>query len=348
MAQPVPQTIVAPLTQAAVFLTLTVAPGREAEARLGLAEVSGLVRSVGFRAQEGGLTCVTGIGAEFWDRAFASARPSGLHPFIALDGGTHRAPSTGGDLFFHIRAVSMDICFELAHRLGLAFMGIARIIDEVHGFRYWDTRDLLGFVDGTENPAGPLAEEVAITGPDSDFPASSYLIVQKYTHDMDGWDRLSVEQQEDAMGRTKLSDIEYPDDAKPANAHITLNVVEDAEGNERQILRDNMPFGNVAEGVYGTFFIGYSADVTTTETMLERMFIGDPPGNTDRILDFSTARTGSLFFVPSQDALDDPDLLDAAVDRPRTTTPTDPSLGVGGLRGTPQLGAIPNTGRTLK
>lgn len=227
-----PQPVVAPLTPAAIFLVLTVDPGRESEAREALSGVSGLVRSVGFRAQEGRLTCVTGIGAQFWDRAFSAPRPSGLHPFIALDGGVHRAPSTPGDLFFHIRATGMDICFELAHRLGLAFRGIARIVDEVHGFRYWDTRDLLGFVDGTENPAGSSAARAALTRPGSDHPASSYVIVQKYTHDLDGWGGLSVEQQEDAIGRTKLSDIEYPDEAKPSNAHIALNVIEDRDGNQ--------------------------------------------------------------------------------------------------------------------
>lgn len=348
MSVPLPQPVVGPLTPAAIFLTLTVEPGRESEARAALAGVSGLVRSVGFRAQEGGLSCVTGVGAQFWDRAFRSRRPSGLHPFLALDGGAHRAPSTPGDLFFHIRAVRMDLCFELARQLGDALRGTARIVDEVHGFRYFEARDLLGFVDGTENPAGTRAEEVAITGPDADHPASSYVIVQKYTHDLDAWEQLSVEAQEDAIGRTKLSDIEYPDEDKPANAHIALNVIEDEEGNQRQILRDNMPFGSVGEGTFGTYFIAYSADVTTTETMLERMFIGDPPGATDRILDFSTALTGALFFVPSQDALDDPDLLGPP---PTPASPTNPgpgddSLGVGGLRGTPQLGSIPTPGRT--
>lgn len=348
MSVPLPQPVVGPLTPAAIFLTLTVEPGRESEAREALAEVSGLVRSVGFRAQEGGLTCVTGISSDFWDRAFRAPRPSGLHPFIALDGGTHRAPATPGDLFFHIRAARMDLCFELARQLDLAFSGISRVVDEVHGFRYFEARDLLGFVDGTENPAGQLAEGVAITGPDTDHPASSYVIVQKYTHDLEAWERLSVEDQEHAIGRTKLSDIEYPDEDKPANAHIALNVIEDEEGNQRQILRDNMPFGSVGEGTFGTYFIGYAADVTTIETMLERMFIGDPPGTTDRILDFSTALTGALFFVPSQDALDDPDLLDppSTSDSPTSPGPRDDSLGVGGLRGTPQPGSIPTPGRT--
>ncbi|MFV0433538.1 MAG: Dyp-type peroxidase [Leucobacter sp.] len=355
---PIPQPVVTPLTPAAIFATLVVEPGKHAEAREALGDISGLVRSIGFRSLEDGLVCVTGIGADFWDRAFTGPRPSGLHPFTPLHGETHSAPSTPGDLFFHIRAQRMDLCFEMIHRLALRLRGIARIIDETHGFRYWDARDLLGFVDGTENPQGALARHFALTDADADYPSSSYVIVQKYSHDLDAWRDLSVEQQEAVFGRTKLSDMEIPDDEKAPNSHLALNVIEDDEGNERKILRDNMPFGSVSEGVYGTYFIGYAADVTTTEQMLENMFIGDPPGNHDRVLDFSTALTGSLFFVPNQDALDDPDLLDAAED-PEPATEAAPlpdpasaelssqtaaaalapesSLGIGGLRDRPQF-----------
>jgi putative iron-dependent peroxidase len=366
---PQPQPILTPMTPAALFLVLTVEQGQEAAARDALSDVSGLVRAVGIRSLDGNLTCVTGLGSDFWDRAFTGAKPAGLHPFTALDGGTHQAPSTPGDVLFHIRAGRMDLCFELAHRLAFRFRGIATTEDEVHGFRYWDARNMLGFVDGTENPQGIVAEDFALTGPDDEHPGSSYVIVQRYTHDLDGWHGLNVEAQEDAFGRTKLSDMEIPDEDKAANSHLALNVIEDEDGNERKILRDNMPFGSVGDGTYGTYFIGYSADVTTTETMLRNMFIGDPPGTYDRILDFSTARTGSLFFVPNQDELDDPDLLDApesdahapddrrpddapAVVEPAPsggeegveagpeawgiTAPQDGSLGVGGLRGRPQ------------
>lgn len=358
---PIPQPILTPITQAAIFLVMAVEEGQEEAARDALADVSGLVRAVGVRSMEGHLACVTGLGADFWDRAFTAPRPSGLHTFIPLDGGTHQAPSTPGDIFFHIRAGRMDLCFELAHRLAFRFRGTAHALDEVHGFRYWDARNMMGFVDGTENPAGVLAEEAALTGPDSDHPSSSYVIVQRYTHDMDGWHELSVEEQEAAFGRTKLSDMEIADEEKAANSHLSLNVIEDEDGNERKILRDNMPFGSVSDGTYGTYFIGYAADVTTTEVMLENMFIGDPPGTYDRILDFSTAQTGSLFFVPSQEELDDPDLLDrvpetTAEDAPETTEETatavaeeptpaeaptsgtkpDGSLAIGPLRGTPQ------------
>jgi porphyrinogen peroxidase len=166
---------------------------------------------------------------------------------------------------------------------------------------------LLGFVDGTENPTGLAATAAVVVGDeDREFAGSSYVVVQKYLHDMAAWDRLSVEAQEGVIGRKKLSNVELSDEAKPSNSHVALNTIIDADGTQRQILRDNMAFGTIGEGEFGTYFIGYAATPRVTERMLENMFIGEPPGNYDRILDFSRAVTGTLFFVPTADFLDDP------------------------------------------
>jgi porphyrinogen peroxidase len=202
--------------------------------------------------------------------------------------------------------------------------GAVTVADEVHGFRFFDERDLLGFVDGTENPVGGAAFDAVVTS-EPGFEGGSYVIVQKYLHDMPGWNALTVEDQERAIGRSKLSDIEMPDDVKPPNSHVALNTIVDADGAERQIVRQNMPFGTVGRGEYGTYFIGYAAAPDVTEQMLENMFIGSPPGNHDRVLDFSTAVTGGLFFVPSADFLDD------IPDGP--AGPAGGSLGIGSLKG---------------
>lgn len=303
-----PQRVLVPPSPSAIFLTLTVRPGAEAAVKDFLADISGVVRSVGFRSREDKLTCVTGIGANLWDRTFSAPRPDQLHPFIEQRGDVHTAPSTPGDLFFHIRARRMDLCFELARQLVAQLADSADVVDEVHGFRYFDERDIMGFVDGTENPEDQEAIDSVFVSPgESDPEGSTYVIVQKYTHDMAAWDELSVEEQEAAFGRTKLSDMEFDDDDKAPNSHLILNTIEDEDGTEHKIVRDNMVFGSVESGEFGTYFIGYAADASVTEQMLENMFIGDPPGTYDRILDFSTAETGNLFFVPSQDFLDDPD-----------------------------------------
>lgn len=130
------------------------------------------------------------------------------------------------------------------------------------------------------------------------------MAVQKYLHDLDAWNALSVEAQELVVGRTKLTDIELADDVKPSNSHLALNVIADEDGNELKIVRDNMPFGSLGAAEFGTYYIGYAKTPRIIERMLTNMFIGDPPGNHDRILDFSTAVTGSLFFTPTQDFLE--------------------------------------------
>jgi putative iron-dependent peroxidase len=302
--------VLAPLTGAAIFMVLTINPGGEAATRDLLSDWAGLQRAVGFRAPGLPLACVAGVGSHAWDRLFTGPRPAELHPFPEIAGTVHRAVSTPGDLLFHVRHERMDLCFEFVTQAMNRLAGAVTVVDEVHGFRFFDERDLLGFVDGTENPVGAQAAAAALVG-DADpvFAGGSYVIVQKYLHDMAAWNALTVEDQEKAIGRSKLSDIEMPDDVKPANSHVALNTIIDPDGAQRQILRANMPFGEVGRGEFGTYYIGYAATPGVTEQMLVNMFTGSPPGNYDRILDFSTPATGILFFVPSADFLDDlPDL----------------------------------------
>lgn len=335
-----PQAVLTPPTEAAIFLVLTVDVGSEDAVRDLLADVGGLRRSVGFRVPEAALTCVVGIGAALWDRLFDGTRPAGLHPLPVFAGARHTAPATPGDLLFHIRAHRLDLCFELAGRLMDRLTGHVRVVDEVHGFRSFDERDLLGFVDGTENPEGPSAVDAVVVGEDDPaYVGGTYVVVQKYLHDLDAWNALSIEDQERAIGRTKLSDIELPDDEKPSDSHVALTTIVGDDGEERQIVRQNMPFGRVGAREFGTYFIGYAREPGVIEQMLTNMFVGKPPGNHDRILDVSTAVTGNLFFVPSAGFLDDPPPSPAA-GAPEPASADDPaaaaddSLGVGSLRST--------------
>ncbi len=333
------QPVLGPPSEAAIFLVVTIDHGAERIARDLLADLAGLRRAVGFRMPAGALSCVAGVGSAAWDRLFTGPRPADLHPFRELAGRRHQAVSTPGDLLFHIRAGQADLCFELAARIMDRLAGSVTVEDEVYGFRYFDERDLLGFVDGTENPSGLAASAAAFIGEqDPDFAGGTYVIVQKYVHDIAAWNALPVEAQERAIGRTKLSDIELPDDVKPGDSHVALNTITEPDGTQRQIVRENMAFGTVGRGEFGTYFIGYSATPSVTERMLENMFIGNPPGNTDRILDFSTALTGTLFFVPTADFLDDlpeppaPDGADSASTPPASDVVPDGSLGIGDLK----------------
>ena len=351
-AAAVSQLVSSPLTQSAIFLVVTINPGDENCATiLSLCtDLSALLRAVGFRSLEGSLSCIAGFGSEAWDRLFGSPRPAELHPFREIRSGPRHAISTPGDLIFHIRAKHMDLCFELATQIMARLNGAVTVADEVHGFRYFDERDLLGFVDGTENPTGnPAADAVFIRDEDPAFSGGSYVIVQKYLHDLKAWNKLPTEAQEKIIGRSKVSDIELDDSVKPTSAHNALTTIEEG-GREIKILRDNMPFGRPGYGEFGTYFIGYSRSPRTIEQMLENMFIGRPPGNYDRILDFSTAVTGNLFFIPTATFLDDiaPGKPASATSEDRQTLgtaaesvepsdstppPKDGSLGIGSLRG---------------
>lgn len=341
----VTQQVIAAPARAAIFLVLTVHEGSEEIVRDLLSDVSGLTRSVSFRVPDDELVCVVGIGAHIWERLFDLPRPRGLHPFAALEGPRHTAPSTPGDLLIHLRARHLDVCFELARQIVNRVREHVTVVDETHGFKFFDERDLLGFVDGTENPEGPAAEAAVLIGDeDPAYTGGSYVIVQKYVHNMAAWNALTVEQQELAFGRSKLDDIEIPDADKPADSHLALNVIVDENGVQRQIVRDNMPFGEIGTDESGTYFIGYAADPSVTEQMLRNMFLGNPPGTTDRILDFSTALTGGLFFVPTAEFLDDPSKGDTSNTVPAPSAESAPSndrhshdgdLGIGSLRRSP-------------
>lgn len=297
------QSVEAPLSRAAVFLVLEVAEGDEALAGVRdlLGSIGDLVKNVGFRDLSGRLSCVVGIGATLWGRLSPERRPKDLRAFGRIDGPVHSAPSTPGDLLFHIRAEREDMTFELERQILDVAGSSARVVDETIGFRYFDARDLLGFVDGTANPAGAELPDATLITPDADpeFAGCSYVVVQKYLHDLAAWAELTIEQQQAIIGRTKVENIEIDDDDAPRKSHKSLATIETDEGDELAILRDNMPFGRPGEGEFGTYFIGYAGRLEVIEKMLERMFVGVPEGSYDQILDFSTATTGTTFFVPT-------------------------------------------------
>ncbi|MDR1167118.1 MAG: Dyp-type peroxidase [Deltaproteobacteria bacterium] len=302
-----PQDVTHKPGQSAIFLVYALnRPDETAPIKAILAELPALTRSLRGRFPGQEVSCVAGIGATAWDCLFPGwKKPKELSPFVEIRGEKHVAPSTPGDLFFHIRASKMGLAYEVSGLIAETLGDSVYAIDEVQGFRYLDGRAIIGFVDGTENPE--LLEDAlkfaAIGDEEPDFRGGSYAFVQKYLHDMSAWRALSTEEQEKAVGRRKYDDRELPEGVKPENAHNAVTNITGPDGEELKIVRANMAFANASKGEHGTYFIGYASTFATTRKMLENMFIGDPPGNTDRLLDFSVAHTGTLFFVPSQELL---------------------------------------------
>ncbi|WP_132992528.1 Dyp-type peroxidase [Gordonia zhaorongruii] len=323
-------------TPSALFLVLSINEGGEDAVRDALTGLADVVTTVSSRAPESVLSAIIGIGSQAWDRLFAGPRPAELHPFIELTGEVHTAPSTPGDLLLHIKSDRSDLAFEVGRLWTAGLEEAVTAVDETHGFRYFDMRDLIGFVDGTENPAGDDAVEAIVVGDeDPEFAGGSYVAVQRYVTDMAEWAAVGVDEQERAIGRTKFDNIEMDDDVKPANSHVALNVIEDEDGNELDIVRDNMAYGSIAGGGdKGTLFIAYSRTPDITEQMLRNMFIGEPEGNHDRLLDFTTAVTGSQYFAPTIEFLEDlpgpPE--PPAEEKAEPERPADGSLGIGSLR----------------
>ena len=265
--------------------------------------VGNLNNSVADRFPEGRASVTIGISHSAWlTLGLPEPLPKELKDFQPIKGSKHTAVSTEGDLHFHIRAHNQSLAYDMAATINEVMQPIADCIVNVQGFRYWDGRAIIGFVDGTENPRGAEREQFAVVGDeDPDYQGGSYLFVQKYVHDMNAWRALPVSEQEKVIGRSKEMDIEMDDDTKPSNSHSALANV----GDDLKVVRDNMPFHDPISHQMGTYFICYANTFSTVEKMLTNMFIGNPAGNYDRLLDFSTAETGTLFFVPSLDMLDE-------------------------------------------
>lgn len=293
----------------AIFMVFGINHGEKATAKI--KELCGsfatIQRSMRNRFPKAQASTVIGFGADAWGHLFPGLpRPKELQTFKEIKGNRFTAPSTPGDIFFHIRAAHMDICYEMATLLRNALADAVTPVDEVHGFRMYDGRAIIGFVDGTENPDDEERTAFACIGAeDAQFEGGSYAFVQKYLHDMEKWNTLPLPEQEDTIGRRKFNDLELTDEEKPKNAHNAVTNIKSPDGEELKIVRANMPFAKPGSNEHGTYFIGYARYFSTTRKMLENMFIGDPIGNTDLLLEVSTAVTGTLFFVPTLDMLEE-------------------------------------------
>ena len=246
-----------------------------------------------------GLKLTVGLGAAFWDRLGRGARPRELRPLRSFGAGDKATTATAGDVFLHVASTRRDLNFELTRRLMDGLSGAVELQEEVAGFRYLDTRDLTGFIDGTENPQGDERAEVALIGEqDPDFAGGSYVLAMRFVHDLPAWNRLEVSEQEGAVGRTKPDSVELGD--KPATAHISRVVIEE-DGEELEIVRHSYPYGTTSE--HGLYFVAYTAELSRVEKMLVRMYGEDPDGLSDRLMDFTRPVSGGAFFVPSMELL---------------------------------------------
>jgi putative iron-dependent peroxidase len=300
---PTPQPGVLPAGGAhAYFLTFTVADGAERTAlSKAIRDNLSSARALAKKAKTARLQCTLGIGSKLWDRLSPASRPAGLRPFLAIKVNGRVAPATGGDLFLQITSGRHDLNLDLAMGLLQRLQPLATMTEEIHGFRYRDSRDLTGFIDGTENPKGKARAVAALIGEeDRPFAGGSYVVVQRYVHDLERWRGLDEREQEQIIGRTKRGSVELSKAKKPQTAHISRVVIE-RDGAELQILRQSYPWGTVREA--GLYFAAYTKSLDVFDVMLARMMGTTGDGLHDRLMEFSRAVTGATFFVPSMETI---------------------------------------------
>jgi putative iron-dependent peroxidase len=285
--------------ESALFLVLRVSDPARNAARVArvAARIPALTTRLGRSAPRARLVSVVGFGRGLWDQLSPGARPKAFRAFRSLEAEGRRAPATDGDLLVHLTSRRPDLCFELASLIRGELGDAALVMDEVHGFRYLDSRDLTGFIDGTENPKGRARAGAALIGrEDAPFAGGSFAFTQRYVHALDAWAQLSVAEQEKVIGRRKRDSRELSDRAKPPTAHISRTVIE-VDGEELEIVRHSFPYGTTSES--GLFFIAYTRDLAIPEQMLARMIGTSGDGLHDRLMEFSRAISGATFFAPS-------------------------------------------------
>jgi putative iron-dependent peroxidase len=249
------------------------------------------------------LATVVGFGPELWQQLQGrqlsgfSALFSALQPIA----GKFTMPAPGGDLLLHVRSERPDFCFEICQLFMASLAGKVEVLEECAGFRYMDGRDLTGFIDGTENPQLPEERAEAALIADGEYAGGSFVFAQRYVHHLDKWHRLTVDAQEQVIGRSKLESIELDAERMPENSHVSRNVIEE-DGEELAILRHSLPYGD-AGSEHGLFFIAYTRDLSIIDRMLARMFGTTEDGSSDRLLNFVTPVGGAYFFAPSESVL---------------------------------------------
>ncbi len=248
---------------------------------------------------EANLIGVVAIGEAYWDEFYPQARPALLTPFPAMQSDDRVAPTNSYDIYIEIRSDRADVNHIVSTKVCQLLGDSVELIEQVQAFRFLDGRDLTGFVDGTENPQGLHRREVALVkeDDDSDFSAGSYLHTQRYEHNLKLWDSLAEPDQEDVYGRTKVDNIEYESADKALTAHTKRTSLKDDQGNSIEIVRQSMPYGDMKRK--GLFFVSYCQSPKPFEIMLESMIHGDAHGNSDHLLKYTQAETGSAFFAPS-------------------------------------------------
>jgi putative iron-dependent peroxidase len=253
------------------------------------------------RMTTGGVNLVVGVRPSLWGRVAPQEMPANVTDFAqevhGVDGYT--MPATQHDLWVWVAGHAYHTVFDVSREVITTLAPVAHLATETAGWTYKESRDLTGFIDGTENPPLSEAPEVALIPDGSPGAGGSVVLIQKWVHDVASWEGLTVEQQEKVIGRVKQNSTELDEEVRGSQSHVSRNVIE-VDGVEQHIFRRNSPYGTATD--HGTMFIGFSCEQQRLARMLNRM-AGAEDGIRDALTRYTTAVSGAYYFVPSVEAL---------------------------------------------
>lgn len=249
-----------------------------------------------------GVNVVAGFGPDLWSRLAPDEMPQDFAAFEPIQGvDDFVIPADQHDLWLWLHGAGPDAVFDIARAAAYELRGIAEVREEWPSFSYQASQDLTGFEDGTENP--PLAEAPsAVAIPDGEGGGGgSIVLLQRWVHDLDGFEALELADREAVIGRTLHGSVELDEAHQSPRSHVSRVVIEDDEGEELEVFRRSTAYGGVRE--HGLVFLAFSADRARLQRMLGRM-AGAEDGVRDRLTEFSTPVASAWYLAPPLELLD--------------------------------------------
>ncbi len=252
------------------------------------------------QANDADLKATIAFGHQFWHTLSVKAGDdTDFDTFSPLGNGSITAPATESDIMIHVHSTRHDLHFLLLRKFISSIASDIVVTDETYGYRYLDCRDMTDFIDGTENPSEDADRRDVAMITEGELAGGSFVMLQRFEHNLPAWNAMGIAQQEAAVGRTKKDSIEL--DEVPANSHVGRVDIKE-EGKGLKLVRHSLPYGSVS-GEHGLLFIAYCNTQHNFKQMLNSMY-GETDGTTDRLLDFTTAVTGGYYFAPSIEQLE--------------------------------------------
>jgi putative iron-dependent peroxidase len=246
---------------------------------------------------------VTAFGKQAWNILQPNWQPDELIDFKALKGvKNYKIPSTQLDLFFWIHSQDHNSNFDIVLEIQDKMSDIAVLELDLAGFTYHDSRDLTGFIDGSANPKEDDRQLAGVIPENQIGAGGSYVLTQKWVHNLKAFNHLSTQQQEKVVGRTKEDSIELEGDEMPLDSHVSRTDVK-VDGKAMKIYRRSAPYGSVTE--HGLYFLSFACEIARFKIQLERMFGITEDGLYDKIIEYSKPLTSSYWFAPSIEDLED-------------------------------------------